>query len=74
MMKLPAVIAKPLPHGETEQGKIIKSSSFELPLFSHDTPTRPAMKPHYIVPGPAIEGPAEPSTSEHGIPIRMKLT
>eukprot|EP00959_Pyramimonas_sp_CCMP1952_P301125 6300423-Pyramimonas_sp.AAC.2 len=31
------------------------------------------MGPHYAVPGPAIEGPAKPSTSEHGIPIRMKL-
>eukprot|EP00959_Pyramimonas_sp_CCMP1952_P127116 2658682-Pyramimonas_sp.AAC.1 len=32
------------------------------------------MKPHYTVPGPAIEGPAKPGTPEHGVPIRLKLT
>eukprot|EP00959_Pyramimonas_sp_CCMP1952_P238414 4982024-Pyramimonas_sp.AAC.1 len=32
------------------------------------------MKSHYTAPSPAIEGPAKPGTSEHGIPIRLKLT
>eukprot|EP00959_Pyramimonas_sp_CCMP1952_P144085 3016371-Pyramimonas_sp.AAC.1 len=58
--KLQAVITKPFPHGETEQGKLIKSSSFDMPLLPQDTHIRPAMKPHYTVPGPAIEGPAKP--------------
>eukprot|EP00959_Pyramimonas_sp_CCMP1952_P296400 6200630-Pyramimonas_sp.AAC.1 len=72
-MKLRAIITKPFPHGETEQGKLIKSSSFEMPPLSQDAPMRPVMKPHYTVPGPAVEGPAKPGTSEHSIPIRMKL-
>eukprot|EP00959_Pyramimonas_sp_CCMP1952_P015507 328671-Pyramimonas_sp.AAC.1 len=38
-----------------------------------DTLIRPAMTPHYTVPGPAIKGPAKPGTCEHGRPIRMKL-
>eukprot|EP00959_Pyramimonas_sp_CCMP1952_P371918 7788031-Pyramimonas_sp.AAC.1 len=51
----------------------MQSNSFEIPLLSQDVPTRPAMKPHCTVPGPAIEGPAKPGTSEHGMPSRMKL-
>eukprot|EP00959_Pyramimonas_sp_CCMP1952_P379859 7957579-Pyramimonas_sp.AAC.1 len=32
------------------------------------------MRPNFTVPGPALEGPAKPSTPENGLPIYMKLT
>eukprot|EP00959_Pyramimonas_sp_CCMP1952_P122480 2560673-Pyramimonas_sp.AAC.1 len=45
-----------------------------MPLLSQETPVRPVMRPRYTVPGPAIEGPAKPSTSENGLPINMNFT
>eukprot|EP00959_Pyramimonas_sp_CCMP1952_P019107 403884-Pyramimonas_sp.AAC.1 len=45
-----------------------------MPLLSQETPGRPVMRPNFTVPGPAIEGPAKPSTSESGLPTNMKLT
>eukprot|EP00959_Pyramimonas_sp_CCMP1952_P235918 4930477-Pyramimonas_sp.AAC.1 len=32
------------------------------------------MRPDLAVPGPALEGPAKPSTPENGLPINMNLT
>eukprot|EP00959_Pyramimonas_sp_CCMP1952_P030760 644797-Pyramimonas_sp.AAC.1 len=45
-----------------------------MPLLSQETPVRPVMRPHYTVPGPAIEGPAKPGTSENGLPINADFT
>eukprot|EP00959_Pyramimonas_sp_CCMP1952_P134939 2823624-Pyramimonas_sp.AAC.1 len=45
-----------------------------MPLLSQETPVRSMMRPDFAVPGPALEGPARPSTSENGSPINMKLT
>eukprot|EP00959_Pyramimonas_sp_CCMP1952_P276640 5782559-Pyramimonas_sp.AAC.1 len=74
VMKPKAIIIESFPYGETEQGKLPRSSSFDILLLSQETPVRSVMRPHYAFPGPAIEGPAKPGTSEHGIPIKMKLT
>eukprot|EP00959_Pyramimonas_sp_CCMP1952_P403442 8453638-Pyramimonas_sp.AAC.1 len=45
-----------------------------MPLLSQETPVRHVMRPNFTVSGPAIEGPAKPSTSDNGLPINMKLT
>eukprot|EP00959_Pyramimonas_sp_CCMP1952_P335842 7032391-Pyramimonas_sp.AAC.1 len=36
---------------------------FDMPQLSQETPVRPALQPHFIVPGPAAEIPAKPGTS-----------
>eukprot|EP00959_Pyramimonas_sp_CCMP1952_P343709 7199687-Pyramimonas_sp.AAC.1 len=73
-MKLKATITESFPYGEKEQDKLPKFSSFDMPSLSQETPVRPVMRPHYTVPGPAIEGPAKPSTSENGLPINAYFT
>eukprot|EP00959_Pyramimonas_sp_CCMP1952_P012384 261716-Pyramimonas_sp.AAC.1 len=65
MMKLKAIITRPIPHTESEQEKGFTSSSFDLPLLSQETPVRPLMRHNFTVPGPALEGPAKPSTPEN---------
>eukprot|EP00959_Pyramimonas_sp_CCMP1952_P361133 7563201-Pyramimonas_sp.AAC.1 len=74
MMKLKAIIAKPFPYSEMGQGRAPALISFDMRLLSQETPVRPVMRPNFIVPGPAIEGPAKLSASESGLPINMKLT
>eukprot|EP00959_Pyramimonas_sp_CCMP1952_P405050 8489258-Pyramimonas_sp.AAC.1 len=36
---------------------------FDMPQLSQETPARPALQPHFIVPGPATEGPAKTGIS-----------
>eukprot|EP00959_Pyramimonas_sp_CCMP1952_P395266 8282106-Pyramimonas_sp.AAC.1 len=74
VMKLKAIITKPFPYSEKGQGRAPALNSFDMPLLSRETPVRPVMRPNFTVPGPAIEGPAKPNTSESGLPINMKLT
>eukprot|EP00959_Pyramimonas_sp_CCMP1952_P374876 7850680-Pyramimonas_sp.AAC.1 len=64
-MKLKAITAESFPYGEKEPDKLPKFSPFDMPLLSQETPVRPVMRPHCTVPGPAIEGPAKPGTSEN---------
>eukprot|EP00959_Pyramimonas_sp_CCMP1952_P275047 5749869-Pyramimonas_sp.AAC.1 len=45
-----------------------------MPLLSQETPVRSVLRPNFTSPGPAIECPAKPSTSENGLPINMELT
>eukprot|EP00959_Pyramimonas_sp_CCMP1952_P221674 4634074-Pyramimonas_sp.AAC.1 len=73
-MKLKAIIRKPFPYSEKGQGQLPTLSSFDMPLLSQETPVRSVMRPNFTAPGPAIEGPAKPSTSENGSPINVKLT
>eukprot|EP00959_Pyramimonas_sp_CCMP1952_P314062 6574522-Pyramimonas_sp.AAC.1 len=74
MMKLKAIITNPFPFTESGQEKVLISSTFDLPLLSQETPVRSLMRHNFAVPGPALEGPAKPSTPENGLPINMKLT
>eukprot|EP00959_Pyramimonas_sp_CCMP1952_P167102 3492359-Pyramimonas_sp.AAC.2 len=73
-MKLKAIITEPFPYGEKELDKLPKFSPFDMHLLSQETPVRPVMRPHYTVPGPAMEGPAKPGTSENGLPINANFT
>eukprot|EP00959_Pyramimonas_sp_CCMP1952_P078479 1640267-Pyramimonas_sp.AAC.1 len=72
-MELKAIITESFPYGEKEQDTLPKFSSLDMPLLSQETSVWPVMRPHYIVPGPAIEGPAKPSTSENGLPINANF-
>eukprot|EP00959_Pyramimonas_sp_CCMP1952_P221080 4621924-Pyramimonas_sp.AAC.1 len=74
MMKLQASITDPTPYAESKRGVGLTSSSFGLPLLSQETPARPLLRQHFTAPGPALEGPAKPSTPESGFPIGIKLT
>eukprot|EP00959_Pyramimonas_sp_CCMP1952_P392328 8221011-Pyramimonas_sp.AAC.1 len=57
------------PYVGKELDKLPKFSLFDMLLLSQETPVGPVMRPRYIVPGPAIEGPAKPGTSDNGLPI-----
>eukprot|EP00959_Pyramimonas_sp_CCMP1952_P358430 7504956-Pyramimonas_sp.AAC.1 len=48
-------------------------SSFDMPVLSQETPVRSIMRPNFAVPGPALEGPAKPSTFGNGLPIDCLL-
>eukprot|EP00959_Pyramimonas_sp_CCMP1952_P229923 4807193-Pyramimonas_sp.AAC.1 len=74
MMQLKAIITKPFPYSEKGQERAPTLNSFDMPLLSRETPARLVTRPNFTAPGPAIEGPAKPSTSESGLPINMKLT
>eukprot|EP00959_Pyramimonas_sp_CCMP1952_P358949 7516090-Pyramimonas_sp.AAC.1 len=67
-MRLKAIITDPNPHTETEREVGLTSKSFGFPLLSQEAPVRPLLRQHYSVPGPALEGPAKPSTAENGPP------
>eukprot|EP00959_Pyramimonas_sp_CCMP1952_P081341 1699649-Pyramimonas_sp.AAC.1 len=71
MMKLKAIITNPIPYTESKQGKGFTLSSIDLPLLSQETPVWPWLRHNFTVPGPALEGPAKPSTPENGFPINI---
>eukprot|EP00959_Pyramimonas_sp_CCMP1952_P067945 1418111-Pyramimonas_sp.AAC.1 len=62
------------PYVEKELDKLPKFSQFDMPLLSQETPMWPVMQPHYSIPGPAVEGPAMPGTSENSLPINADFT
>eukprot|EP00959_Pyramimonas_sp_CCMP1952_P181388 3792706-Pyramimonas_sp.AAC.1 len=74
MMSLKAIIADPNPCTETKREVGLTSKSFGFPLLSQEPPLRPLLRRHHSVPGPALEGPAKPSTADSGPPAGMRLT
>eukprot|EP00959_Pyramimonas_sp_CCMP1952_P097047 2028504-Pyramimonas_sp.AAC.1 len=44
-----------------------------MPQLSQETPSRPALRPHFAVPGPATEGPAKPGISGNNIPFNAEM-
>eukprot|EP00959_Pyramimonas_sp_CCMP1952_P011300 237062-Pyramimonas_sp.AAC.1 len=73
-MRLKAIITDPTPYTENKREAGLTSNSFGLPLLSQETPARPLLRQHSTIPGPALEGPAKPSTADNGLPVGIKLT
>eukprot|EP00959_Pyramimonas_sp_CCMP1952_P136306 2852062-Pyramimonas_sp.AAC.1 len=73
-MRPKAIMADPDPYTETKREAGLTSKSSGFPLLSQGTPLRPLLRPHCSVPGPALEGPAKPSTAESGLPAGVRLT
>eukprot|EP00959_Pyramimonas_sp_CCMP1952_P021949 461640-Pyramimonas_sp.AAC.1 len=73
-MRLKAIIPDPTPYTENKREAGLTSNSPGFPLLSRETPVRPLLRQHFIVPGPALEGPAKPSTAESGLLVGIMLT
>eukprot|EP00959_Pyramimonas_sp_CCMP1952_P424351 8888243-Pyramimonas_sp.AAC.1 len=52
---------------------IPKFHQFDMPQLSQETPARPALQPHFSVPGPAAEGPAKPGISGNNVPFNTEM-
>eukprot|EP00959_Pyramimonas_sp_CCMP1952_P030334 635994-Pyramimonas_sp.AAC.1 len=50
-----------------------KFHQFNMPQLSQETPSRPALRPHFAVPGPAAEGPAMPGTSGNHVLFNAEM-
>eukprot|EP00959_Pyramimonas_sp_CCMP1952_P021354 450426-Pyramimonas_sp.AAC.1 len=53
--------------------KMAKFHQFDMPQLSQETPARPALQPHFAVPGPAAEGPAEPGVSGNNVRFNTEM-
>eukprot|EP00959_Pyramimonas_sp_CCMP1952_P137920 2886926-Pyramimonas_sp.AAC.1 len=73
-MRLKAIITDPTPYTENKREARLTPSSFGFPLLSQEITVRPLLRQHFAVPGPALEGPATPSTAESGLLVGIKLT
>eukprot|EP00959_Pyramimonas_sp_CCMP1952_P332402 6960490-Pyramimonas_sp.AAC.1 len=62
------------PYIEKEFDELPRSTPFDMPLLSRETPVRPTVQPHYTILGPVTEGPAKPGTSGNVVPVDADLT